>query len=103
MLSRLVNEAEEAVQAGHGLGQQLEATKIFPVFMTQLVMVGEESGELVRFLNLIANYYEERIDSFLARLSSVLEPIMLVMMGAVIGTIVISIFLPLMEISTGGQ
>ena len=71
--------------------------------MTQLINVGEECGELVRFLKVIANYYEERVDTFLARLSSVLEPILLVVVGAVIGVIVISIFLPLMEISTGGM
>lgn len=101
-VGELIKETYEGVEAGHGLGNQLEKSGLFPVFMTQLISVGEESGELVRFLSLISNYYEERVDAFLARFSTVLEPIMLVIVGIVVGTIVISIFLPLTSISTMG-
>jgi type IV pilus assembly protein PilC len=91
-----------AVRSGQGLGVQLEYKKIFPVFMTQLVSVGEESGQLERFLDLIANFYEDRVDTFLTRLAMLLEPILLLFMGGVIGTIVVSMFLPIIELSTGG-
>ena len=70
--------------------------------MTQLVTVGEESGQLDRFLDLLANYYEEQVDTFLARLTTLMEPVLLVFMGAVIGTIVISMFLPIIDLSTKG-
>ena len=94
--------AREAVRGGRSLGVELESTKLFPVFMTQLVAVGEESGELDRFLDMIANYYEERIDTFLGRLTTLLEPLLLIVVGAIIGVLVISMILPIMELSTGG-
>jgi len=92
----------QAVKGGQGLGVQLEARKVFPVFMTQLLSTGEESGQLENFLTLIANYYEEAVDTFLARLTVLIEPILLVFMGAVIGTVVISMFLPIVILSTSG-
>lgn len=95
-----VKQVASRVKGGQGLGAQLEARKIFPVFMTQLVTVGEESGQLDRFLDLLANYYEEQVDTFLARLTTLIEPVLLVSMGGVIGTIVISMFLPIIELST---
>lgn len=96
-----IKRVAEQVRGGQGLGVQLEARNIFPVFMTQLITVGEESGELDRFLILLSDYYEEQVDTFLTRLTTLLEPVLLVFMGCVIGTIVISMFLPIIELSTG--
>ena len=96
-----INESRHAVQAGQNLGAELEKRGLFPPFMTQLVSVGEESGELERFLELVASYYEERIDTFLARLTTLIEPILLVTIGSVIGVIAVSMILPIVEISTG--
>lgn len=97
-----VNTVREAVAQGHGLGIQLEAKKVLPVFMTQLISVGEETGEIESFLRMLSDYYEERVDQFLTRLSVLIEPVMLVVMAGVIGTIVISMFLPIIKLSTGG-
>lgn len=96
-----IKRVTQQVRSGQGLGVQLEARKIFPVFMTQLIAVGEECGQLDRFLNLLSDYYEEQVDTLLVRMSTLLEPILLVFMGAVIGTIVISMFLPIIDLSTG--
>lgn len=96
-----ITRVAEQVRGGQGLGVQLEARKIFPVFMTQLIAVGEESGQLDRFLALLSDYYEEQVDTFLTRLTTLLEPIMLIFMGVVIGTIVIAMFLPIIDLSTG--
>jgi type IV pilus assembly protein PilC len=97
-----IKQVATAIKGGQGLGSQLEARKIFPVFMTQLLSVGEESGQLEKFLSLLANYYEDRVDTFLARLTVLLEPFLLIFMGAVIGTVVVSMFLPIIELSTHG-
>jgi type IV pilus assembly protein PilC len=97
-----IKKVAEQVRGGQGLGIQLEARKIFPVFMTQLIAVGEESGQLDRFLGLLSDYYEDQVDTFLTRLTTLLEPIMLVFMGGVIGTIVVAMFLPIIELSTKG-
>lgn len=103
VLQQNLMEVKDAVQGGHTLGAQLETRNMFPIFMTQLVTVGEEAGELDRFLELISNFYEERVDTFLSRLSTLLEPLLLIFMGFIIGTIVIALFLPIVEISTGGH
>jgi len=96
-----IKRVAEQVRSGQGLGVQLEARKIFPVFMTQLITVGEESGQLDRFLDLLSKYYEEQVDTFLARLTTLLEPVLLIFMGGVIGTVVISMFLPIIDLTTG--
>jgi len=95
-----IKKVSQQVRGGQGLGFQLEARRIFPVFVTQLIAIGEESGQLDRFLDLLSDYYEEQVDAFLARLTTLLEPILLIFMGGVIGTIVISMFLPIVELST---
>jgi type IV pilus assembly protein PilC len=95
-----INKVSQQVRSGQGLGSQLETRKIFPVFVTQLISIGEESGQLDRFLGLLSDYYEEQVDAFLARLATLLEPLLLIFMGGVIGTIVISMFLPIVELST---
>ena len=92
--------AQEAVRGGRSLSGQLEADSFFPPFMTQLISVGEETGELDRFLDLISNYYEESIDTFLARLTTLLEPLLLICVGSVIGVLVVSMILPIIELST---
>ncbi len=97
-----IKRVAQQVRSGQGLGVQLEARKIFPVFMTQLITVGEESGQLDRFLALLSNYYEEQVDTFLTRLTTLLEPILLIFMGGVIGTIVIAMFMPIIDLSTKG-
>jgi type II secretory pathway component PulF len=92
--------AYEAIKGGRSLSAQLESDAFFPPFMTQLISVGEETGELDRFLDLISNYYEESIDTFLARLTTLLEPLLLIGVGSVIGVLVISMILPIIELST---
>lgn len=98
-----VEVAKEDVKKGSSVAQALEKHEAFPVFVTQLVSVGEESGALEKFLDVIANFYEERVDATIQRLSVIIEPIIILFMGIVVGTLVISMFLPLIEISTGGH
>lgn len=94
-------EVHQSVSQGHGLGAMLEAKKVFPVFMTQLVTVGEETGEVESFFTLLSDYYEEMVNQFLARITVIIEPVMLVFMAGIIGVIVIAMFMPIIELSTG--
>ncbi|OGW81581.1 MAG: hypothetical protein A3G33_02075 [Omnitrophica bacterium RIFCSPLOWO2_12_FULL_44_17] len=103
VLEALILSAREGVRGGHGLGGQLESKRTFPVFMTQLISIGEEAGEMDRFLEVVAKYYEERVDTLLQRLATAVEPVMLVIMGAIIGVIVVSMFMPILDLSTGGR
>ena len=63
--------------------------------------VGEEIGELGKMLDRVANYYEERVATFIARMTSLFEPIAIVVMAVVIGTLVASMFLPIFSLTTG--
>lgn len=95
--------AREDVKQGHSLAAPLAKYNVFPAFVTQLVSVGEESGSLEKFLDVISNFYEERVDATIQRISVAIEPMIILFMGIVVGTLVISMFLPLIELSTGGH
>ena len=94
--------AKEEVKKGSTVAQALEKYQAFPIFVTQLIAVGEESGALDKFLDVIANFFQEKVDATIQRLSVIIEPMIILIMGVVVGTLVISMFLPLIEISTGG-
>ncbi len=100
-LENSLKDAATAVSGGASLGRQLEQRQLFPIFMTQFLSIGEESGQMELFLDILANYYEEQVDTFLARLTSLLEPFLLIFMGGVIGIVVISMFMPIIMLSTG--
>jgi type IV pilus assembly protein PilC len=65
-----------------------------------MVKIGEETGELDAMLGKIADFYEEEVDASISALTSIIEPIMIIMVGAVIGTIIISMYLPMFKLLT---
>ena len=100
--AKAIGEAKDAVREGKPMVQPLEGSGLFPAVMVQMVQVGEEIGELPKMLDRSAAYFEERVNVFIERMTSLFEPIAIVVMGAVIGTLVISMFLPIFSMSTGG-
>lgn len=93
-----LNKVHDRVKEGEGVGKPLEATKIFPTMVTSMVEVGEETGALPEMLTRIADTYDEEVDNAVTSITSIIEPIMIVMMAFVVGTIVIALFLPLVKI-----
>ncbi len=93
-----LNKVHDRVKEGEGIGKPLEATKIFPTMVTSMVEVGEETGALPEMLTRIADTYDEEVDNAVTSITSIIEPIMIVMMAVVVGTIVIALFLPLVKI-----
>ncbi|GAH56303.1 unnamed protein product, partial [marine sediment metagenome] len=67
----------------------------FPPMVTQMIMVGEESGELEEMLINVANFYDEEVDRTVERLTSIIEPIMMVFIGLAVGIVVIAMYLPI--------
>jgi len=88
------------IQEGQPISLPLEETGIFPVMVTKMISIGERSGRLEEMLSKIAQFYEEQTDAMVAGLSSILEPVIIVFLGAIIGGIVISLFLPIIKITT---
>jgi type IV pilus assembly protein PilC len=98
----VVEEAMQAVidsvKQGGTISQPLRQAPIFPTMVTQMVAVGEETGALDNMLAKIADFYEDQVDAAIKALTSILEPIMIVVIGAMVGFVVISMYLPLFQV-----
>jgi type IV pilus assembly protein PilC len=95
----IVSEAIQKVRAGIEQGQTfvepLKASGVFPVMVSQMIGVGEQTGALDAMLSKIADFYEQEVDAAIANLLSLMEPAMILFLGVTIGTIVIAMYLPL--------
>ncbi|MEN9841767.1 MAG: hypothetical protein RL376_1567 [Verrucomicrobiota bacterium] len=97
-IAEALNAVHDRVKEGEGVGKPLEATGIFPTMVTSMVEVGEETGALPDMLTRIADTYDDEVDNAVTSITSIIEPIMIVFMAVVVGTIVIALFLPLVKI-----
>src|SRR5438105_8683482 len=93
----------DSVKEGESIVQPLEASKAFPPMVVSMVDVGEETGKLPEMLLKIADVYDDEVDNAVIALTSALEPIMIVFLAVVVGTIVLALFTPLISIITGLQ
>jgi len=93
-----IQQVHDAVKEGEPMAGPLGATKIFPDMVVSMVEVGEETGKLPEMMEKIADTYEEEVDLAVDALTSMIEPIMIVFLAVVVGTIVIALFMPLVEI-----
>lgn len=98
IIAKAVEKVHDAVKEGESIVSPLEASKVFPPMVVSMVDVGEETGALPEMLMKIADTYEEEIDNAVGALTSILEPIMIVGLALIVGTIVIALFLPLIAI-----
>ena len=93
-----MQKVHDAVKEGEGIAIPLGKTKIFPEMVISMVEVGEETGKLPEMLDKIANTYDEEVDNAVGALTSLIEPLMIVGLAGMVGTIVIALFLPLTKI-----
>ena len=98
-IANAVKAATKEVEKGQGLGDSLAASNAFPSLSIQMIQVGEQSGNLENMLVKIADIYENEVETQLLRITSLLEPTMIVLMGSIVGFIVISICLPIFEMN----
>ncbi len=100
----IILQAKEKVKVGESLGATLEGFSTeFPPFVTNMIKVGEESGNMPGMLEHVASYYQEKVETIIARLPYIIEPIILLTIGGVIAIIVIGMFLPIFGIATAVQ
>ncbi|HEX2101472.1 MAG TPA: type II secretion system F family protein [Candidatus Synoicihabitans sp.] len=97
-VARALSLVHDRVEGGEGIAGPLEAAKLFPPMVTSMIEVGEETGALPEMLTRIADTYEDEVDNAVGALTSVLEPIMIVVMALMVGTIVVALFLPIIRI-----
>ena len=96
--ARALNKIHDKVRDGESLSKPMELESVFPNMVTSMVDVGEETGELDKMLNRIADNYDEDVDNAVAGITSIIEPIMIVFLALAVGFIVIALFLPIVEI-----
>lgn len=98
IISRAIGKVHDAVKEGESIVAPLESTKVFPSMVVSMIDVGEETGQLPDMLLRIADVYDDEVDAAVTALTSMLEPMMIVILALVVGTIVLALFLPLIEI-----
>ena len=92
--------AAKEVKNGKPLSEPLSKSKIFPPIVSQMLAVGEETGQIDKILVKIADFYEEDVDTVIDSLSSIIEPVMIIVLGALVGLIAISVMGPIASLST---
>jgi len=95
-----VQEAGEKIREGKSIAGPLEESKIFTPMMVQMVAVGEESGSLPALLSTLADFYESEVAAMTKALTSLIEPLMIILVGGIIGFVVISLYMPMFLVVT---
>lgn len=96
---QLLDEAQEGVQKGHRLSDTLSQSNYLPALARQMIATGEETGNLAKVMGRVADYYDRELCKRLALLSRLAEPLMLIVMGMIVGVIVSSLILPILQLS----
>ena len=101
IISNAVNAVHESVKEGETITAPLEASGVFPPMVISMVDVGEQTGALPEMLLKIADNYDDEVDNAVAAMTSLLEPIMIIFLAVIVGSIVIAMFLPLIALMNG--
>jgi general secretion pathway protein F len=99
LLAEAIEQSRESIREGHGMGDTLQRSHLFPPLLIEMIKIGERSGELEQMLQRVADNYEREVDSSLGQLTTLLGPIMTVMMGAVILIMMLSILQPILQLN----
>jgi type IV pilus assembly protein PilC len=97
-IAAALTEVHDRVKEGAPVARPLEATRVFPPMVTSMMDVGEHTGQMPEMLGKVADIYEDEVDNAVAGLSSLIEPIMILLLALMVGTIVVALFLPIVRI-----
>tara|TARA_B100000678_G_scaffold218908_1_gene186262 strand:- start:2032 stop:2547 length:516 start_codon:yes stop_codon:yes gene_type:complete len=97
-IEKAVSEVQESVRQGKSFAAPLAKAAVFPPMVSQMVSVGEESGTLAEMLESIADFYESEVQTATDQLTSTIEPVLIVIMGVVIGGMVLALYMPIFSI-----
>ena len=98
VLTKAIQNVHDSVKEGESMTQPLSQCKVFPPMVTSMVEVGEETGALADMLTRIANTYDDEVDNAVAGMTAAIEPALIIVLALVVGTIVIAMFLPMIDI-----
>ena len=99
VIEKAMDDVRESVKKGGSLtAPMMEVPEAFPIMVTQMIGVGEETGALETMMTKVADFYEDEVEAAVKSLTSILEPIMIVVIGAIVGFVVISMYLPMFKV-----
>ncbi len=98
VIEHAMEGVKENIKSGDSIARPLEKVSVFPPMVTQMIAIGEETGALDTMLHKIADFYEDEVDSAIKSLTSILEPIMMIFIGGIVGLVVISMYLPIFNL-----
>ena len=98
VIKRAMGDVYDSVKRGGSLSKPLQDAKIFPPMVSQMVSVGEDSGQLDTMMEKVADFYDAEVDAKVKALTSLIEPIMIMFVGGVVGFIVIAMYLPIFKL-----
>ncbi len=99
VIDEALQEVEQSLKAGESLARPIEISGVFPPLVSRMIALGEETGQLDHMLMQVADSYDEEVDVQLAGLTQLLEPILILFVGGIVGFIVMAMFLPLMSLT----
>jgi len=91
--------AKEKISEGHDMAGPLAESKVFPTMVVQMIGVGEQTGAMDQMLQKIADFYEEEVDTAVAGLTSLIEPVMMAFLGVVVGGLIVAMYLPIFSLA----
>jgi len=100
VIARSLSRVHDSIREGESIAGPLSKTRIFPLMVVNMINVGEETGALDQMLNKIADIYDDEVDTAVSALTSMLEPLLILFMAGIVGSIVIAMFLPLVKLLT---
>jgi general secretion pathway protein F len=99
VLMKVIEDAKESIKEGESIAQPLKRSGEFPPIVTHMIAVGERSGQLEQMLENVAQAYDQEVETQIGRLTTLLEPVMILVMGGSVGFVVMSILSPIMEMN----
>jgi type IV pilus assembly protein PilC len=98
VIANAVDEAKREVQSGGMISLALQKEQVFPVMAIQMISIGEETGEIDTMLMKVADFYEDEVEQAVKALTSIMEPIMIVVLGGMVGSILVAMYLPMFKV-----
>jgi len=99
-VEQAIMDARVSISQGKTVAEPLTESKIFPPMVCQMVAIGENTGALDAMLKKVADFYEDEVDNSVANLTSLMEPLIMVVLGVILGGLVISMYLPIFQLGS---
>jgi len=100
VVEKALMETRKNIREGKTIAEPLQETKVFPPMVVQMIAVGEATGALDSMLSKIADFYEDEVDAAVSAMTSLLEPLMMIFLGGVVGGMIVAMYLPIFQIGS---